>query len=111
MHFIIRICITAFALVCTAYIVPGIEVSNFLVALCAAFVLGILYALVRPLLIILTLPATILTLGLFIFVINAALFLLASSFIDGFEVDGFIPALVGSVLVSVISMLTQKLVT
>lgn len=110
MHFIVRVCITAFALVCTAYVVPGIEVANVVVALVAAFVLALLYTLVRPLLILLTLPATILTLGLFIFVINAMLFWAASSLIDGFEVAGFVPALLGSLVVSVISMITHKLI-
>ncbi len=111
MHFIIRICITAFALLATAYVVPGVSVSNFWVALLAAFVLGLLYTLVRPLLIILTLPATILTFGLFIFVINALLFWFASSFINGFEVAGFLPALIGSLFVSAISMIAHKLIT
>jgi len=109
MRFILRVCITAGALMCAAYLVPGITVASFLVAFLAACVLALLYTLARPLLIILTLPATILTFGLFIFVINASLFWFASSLIDGFEVDGFLPALVGSLVVSVISMVAHKL--
>lgn len=111
MKILIRICVTAFALMTVAYIVPGIAVSNIYVALIAAVVLGFLNSIVRPLLIVFTLPATILTLGLFIFVINAALFYFAAYLIHGFTVSGFIPALVGSVLVAVISTVVNKIVT
>lgn len=78
----------------------GIEVKNFGSAMLAALVLGLLNAFVRPLLIILTLPVTLLTLGLFLFVINAVTFQLASSLLDGFHVHGFWDALLGSVLYS-----------
>ena len=73
-------------------------------------ILGILNILVKPILVILTLPITIVTLGLFIFVINAFIFLFVASLIEGFTVDGFIPALIGSILVSVISLITKHLI-
>lgn len=82
----------------------GIELRSFGSALWAAFVLGLLNAFVRPLLILLTLPVTVLTLGLFIFVINALTFQMASGLLDGFQVSGFWSALLGSVLYSVLSL-------
>lgn len=108
MKFLIRLFFTAGTLLLVAYIIPGIHVDGFMTAVVAAFILGILNALVRPFLILLTLPITILTLGIFIFVINASLFLLVAKFVDGFRVDGFLPALLGSILVSIISSYIHK---
>jgi len=105
----IRILITALALVIVERLIPGIVVEGLYPALIAAVVLGLLNVIVKPILIILTLPVTIVTLGLFIFVINALLFWFAASFIDGFSVEGFIPALIGSIAVSVISAIGNKL--
>ena len=110
MKFIARLLIVALALVLVTYIVPGIVVSGFYPAVISAFILGILNAIVRPILVILTLPVTILTLGLFIFVINAGLFLFVASFVDGFSVSGFWSALAGSIIVSIISSIANKLV-
>jgi putative membrane protein len=87
----------------TAQIVPGIEVKNFTVALIAAVALGLINAIIRPLLILFTLPLTILTLGLFIFVVNAISLSLASYFISGFEVKSFFAALFGSIVVRIVS--------
>jgi putative membrane protein len=109
MKIIIRILITALALVLVANLIPGIEVENFYAAIIAALILGLLNIFVKPLLVLLTLPITILTLGLFMFVINAGLFLFASSFVKGFSVDGFLPALIGSLLVSIISAIGNSL--
>lgn len=109
MKIIIRILITALALVLVANLIPGIEVENFYAAVIAALILGLLNIFVKPLLVLLTLPITILTLGLFMFVINALLFLFASSFVEGFSVSGFLPALVGSLLVSIISAVGNSL--
>ena len=111
MQILIKIVITAVALLVVEWLVPGITIDNFVTALIAAVILGLLNLIARPILVILTLPVTILTLGLFIFVINAALFLLAASFVDGFTVSGFIPALIGSLLVSIFSAMGNKLVT
>lgn len=110
MKLLARLLITAFALVLTTYLVPGIAVEGAYPAIIAALFLGIVNAVVRPLLVLLTLPVTILTLGLFIFVINAGLFLFVASFVDGFSVDGFFPALLGSVLVSIISGIVNKFI-
>ncbi len=109
MRFLIRLLITALALLAVTQVVPGITVSGWLPALMAAFFLGILNAVVRPILVILTLPVTILTLGLFIFVINAGIFLLVASFLDGFEVSGFLSALIGSIVISIASGIAHKL--
>lgn len=95
--------INALALLALPYVVPSIQVASFATALIVALVLGLINAVLRPLLILLTLPVTLLTLGLFIFVINALLFQLAGNLVGGFHVGGFWPALVGSIAYSVIS--------
>ena len=105
-----RLVITAFALVLVAEFVPGIAVDSASTALIAALILGILNALIRPILVILTLPITVVTLGLFIFVINALIFWVAASFLNGFTVSGFLPALIGSFIVSIISSLLNHYV-
>ena len=110
MSIIFRLLITALALLACAYLVPGIEVTSFFVAVVAAMVLGLLNLIVRPVLIILTLPVTLLTLGLFIFIINAILFFFAASVVSGFVVDGFVPALIGSIVVSLISALGNRFI-
>jgi putative membrane protein len=103
MKIISRILVTALVLILTAYLIPGIEVAGVYPAIIAALVLGVLNVIVKPILVILTLPITIVTLGLFMFVINAGLFMFAASFIDGFMVSGFFIALLGSLIVSVSS--------
>ncbi len=110
MSIIIHIALVALALMGVAYIVPGISVDSFLTACIAAILIGILNVFVRPLLIILTLPVTIITFGLFVFVINALLFAAAAAFIDGFSVSGFLPALVGACLISIASTISWRLV-
>jgi putative membrane protein len=95
--------VNALALLALPYVVPTIQVAGFGTALLVAVVLGLINALLRPLLVLLTLPVTLLTLGLFIFVINALLFLLTGSLIDGFQVGGFWSALFGSIAYSLIS--------
>ena len=102
--------INAIALVAVAYLVPGIAVSDFVTALIAALVLGLLNAVIRPVLILLTLPATLLTLGLFIFVINGLLFWFVGSFIAGFTVNGFWPGLFGAIAYSIVSWLLSALI-
>lgn len=103
-----RVLITALALLLVAKLLPGVVVDGLYPALIAAVVLGLLNLVARPILILLTLPITIVTLGLFIFVINALLFLFAASFVDGFEVSGFWVALLGSLIVSVISAMGHR---
>lgn len=92
----------ALGILLVTYIVPGVTVSSFLTALLVALVLGLFGAIVRPVLILLTLPVTILSLGLFILFINAGLFLLASYLIPGFEVSGFWSAFWGAIVVGLI---------
>ncbi len=100
MKMIIRWLLLAAALVLLTQWDSGIHVKSFGSAMWAAFVIGLLNAFVRPLLILLTLPVTVLTMGLFLFVINALTFQMASNMIEGFQVQGFWHALVGSVLYS-----------
>lgn len=109
MYIIARILLTAVALLAAAYLVPGIEIAGPYIAIIVAILLGILNLIVRPILIFLTLPITILTLGLFLFVINAALFWFVASFVEDFEVVSFGAALLGSVIVSVISAIGSRL--
>ncbi len=95
--------INAVSLLALSKLMPSIHVRDFTAALIAALVLGLVNTLIRPLLVLLTLPVTLLTLGLFIFVINALLFQLVGSVLKGFEVGGFASALIGSILYSLIS--------
>jgi putative membrane protein len=105
----------ACALLLVAHLFSGVQVTSFTSALVAAMVLGLLNAVVRPLLVILTLPATILTLGLFLFVINAAMFWAAAWMLDGLKVTSFGAALVGSLIYSacglVIEMALERVFT
>ena len=101
--------INALALIAVAYLMPGVSVSTFGAALIAALVLGLINAVVRPILVLLTLPVTLLTLGLFLFVINALLFWGVAEIVGGFRVTGFGAALVGSILYSLITLLTSWL--
>ena len=95
----------ALALILVAKMTPGVEISGFLAALIAAVVIGFINIFIKPVITILTLPINILTLGLFTLIINAVLFALAAVLVPGFSVGGFIPALVGSILFSILSML------
>ena len=108
---IIRWLTLTFAIIVTAYLVGGIEVSGFWSALFAAGILGILNAFFRPIILILTLPINILTMGLFTFVINAVLLKMASGVISGFNVEGFWPAVFGSLLISVVSWLLNSFIS
>ncbi len=109
MNIILRILLSALTLLVIAYFVPGIAVDGVYIAIIAAIVLGILNAVVRPVLLVLTLPITLLTLGLFAFVINGLLFWFAASFLEGFSVSGLWTALMGSLLMTLASMLSNKL--
>ena len=94
----------AAALLLVAHLYPGIEVRGFGAALVAALILGLLNAIVRPLLVVLTMPVTVVTLGLFLFVINAAVFQFAAWMVDGLQVAGFWAALIASLLYSLCGM-------
>lgn len=102
--------INALALLALPYIVPGVHLDSFWVALLAALVLGFLNTLIRPVLILLTLPVTLITLGLFVFVINGILFWFVASFLEGFRVAGFWSAVFGAIAYAVISWAASLLV-
>ncbi|MCP4125215.1 MAG: phage holin family protein, partial [Bacteroidetes bacterium] len=88
MNLLVKIIISSLAVLLTAYILPGIHVDSYITALCVAMVLAILNGIVKPILIVFTIPITIFTLGLFLLVINAIIILLTDNFVDGFYVDG-----------------------
>lgn len=111
MSIIIRWFINALALMLVAYLYPGVQVAGMFEALIAALVLGLVNALIRPILVLLTLPVTVLTLGLFIFVINAFLFWFVAEIVKGFMVSGFMGALIGSVLFSIITIISSWLIS
>ena len=100
--------LSASALLFVAYIYSGVEVKSFTAAMIAAFVIGLLNTVVRPVLVVLTLPVTVVTLGLFLFVINALMFWAAAGVLDGFHVRGFVPALVGSLIYSLIGLVIES---
>lgn len=104
MQLIVRWLLLSAALLMVAYLYTGVSVTSFVSAMIAAFVLGLFNTLLRPLLVLLTLPATLLTLGLFLFVINAAMFYLAANVLEGFHVRSFGAALIGSLIYSACGM-------
>ena len=108
MKVLIKWLLSAAALLLVAYIYQGVEVSSFTAALVAAFVIGLLNTFVRPVLVILTLPVTVLTLGLFLFIINALMFWAAAGVLSGFHVRDFTAALIGSLIYSVIGIVIES---
>ena len=102
--------INALALIAVAYLMPGVAVASFWSALVAALILGLVNAFIRPVLVILTLPVTVITLGLFILVINGLLFWFVGSFIEGFTVQGFWSGFFGAILFSIVSWALSALV-
>jgi putative membrane protein len=111
MSFIVKIMISTLAVLITAWLLPGVEIDNnsFLTALIVAVVLSFLNTVVKPILIFLTIPITILTLGLFLIVINACLILFASRLVDGFHVRGFFWAFMFSLIVSLITSIFEAI--
>lgn len=103
--------LNAVALLIVAYILPGIAVASFWSALIAALVLGLLNTLVKPVLVLLTLPITVVTLGLFLLVLNALVFWFAGSVLRGFQVNGFWWALLGALIYSIIAGLLSGLIS
>jgi putative membrane protein len=109
---LLRWFLSAIALLAVAYIYPNVRVESFFAAAIAALALGLVNALIRPILVVLTLPVTLITLGLFLFVINALLFWLVAEVVKGFTVQGgFLSALVGSLLYSLITTVVSWLVS
>ena len=108
MKLIAKWLLSASALLAVAYLYSGVQVSGFGAALLAAFVIGLLNTIVRPVLVVLTLPVTLVTLGLFLFVINALMFWAAAGVMDGFKVNGFTSALLGSLIYSVFGVVIES---
>ncbi len=100
--------LSAASLLLVAYVYTGVQVSSFTTALIAAFVIGLFSVVLRPILVVLTLPVTVITLGLFLFVINALLFWAAAAVLDGFQVRGFLAALLGSLIYSVLGLVVDS---
>ena len=109
MRFLLRLILNAVAIIVAAYLIPGISVASPGAALVAALALAIVNAIVRPVLLLLTLPLTILTLGLFIFVVNAICLALVAWLVPGFGVSGFGAALLGALVISLVSWLLSSL--
>jgi putative membrane protein len=107
MRLLIKWLLSALALLAVTYIYHGVQISGFTSALIAAAVIGLLNMIVRPVLVVLTLPVTIVTLGLFLFVINALIFWAASGLLGGFVVNGFVAALIGSLIYSLIGVIIE----
>lgn len=107
MRLLLRWLLAACALLLVAYLYNGVQVRSFPSALIAAAVIGVFYLILRPVLILLTLPVTVVTFGLFLFVINALLFWGAASLLDGFYVSGFWAALLGSLIYSLIMIVVD----
>lgn len=108
MKIIAKWLLSAAALLAVAHLYSGVQVTSFGSALIAAFVIGLFNTVLRPILVVLTLPVTLITLGLFMFVINALMFWAAASVLDGFHVLGFMAALIGSLIYSVLGMVIES---
>ena len=110
MRLLFRVLLNAVALLVAAWLVPGVQITGAAAAVLAALLLGVVNALVRPVLLLLTLPFTLVTLGLFIFVVNAVCFALTAALVPGFRLSGFLAALLGSIVVSLVSWILNALV-
>ena len=108
MKLIFKWLLSAVALLAVASVYSGVQVTHYGSALIAAFVIGLFNTVLRPVLVVLTLPVTVVTLGLFLFVINALMFWAASSLLDGFQVRGFGAALLGSLIYSVLGLVIDS---
>ncbi len=110
MKLLVRWLLNAIIIMFLPYTIPGINVAGFYTALIAALVLGLINAIIRPIILLFTLPINVLTLGLFTFIINAALVLLTSSIVKGFYVSGFTSAFFAAIVISVFSWLFNSMV-
>ena len=109
MRFLARLVLNGLAIIIAAWLLPGLHITSPLSALLAGVLLGFVNAIVRPVLFFLTLPLTLLTLGLFIFILNAICFGLTALLVPGFSIDGFFSAMFGALLVSVVSWILNGL--
>ena len=110
MNLLLSVLISTVSILITAYLVPGISVKNFWAALVLSVVLGFLNFTLRPILLLLTLPVNILTLGLFTFVVNAVIILVAGSLVPGFGVDSFLAALIFSLVLSIVNSVISAVI-
>ena len=110
MKLLVELITRMIVLLVTAYVVPGFHIDSYSTALIVALVLGILNMLLKPLLVLFTLPATILSFGLFIFVINAILLIVASQFIKGFRIDSFFTAVIAAIVISIVSSILSTII-
>lgn len=108
MRLLVKWLLSAAALLAVAHLYSGVVVQSFSAALVAALVIGLFNTVLRPILVVLTLPVTVVTLGLFLFVINALMFYWAASLLDGFQVQGFTAALIGSLLYTLMGMVIHS---
>ena len=111
MHLLLKIALSTIAVMLTSYILPGVTLDSFLTALAPALLIAVLNTLVKPVLIILTIPVTIITFGLFLLVINASIIMIASSLLRGFHVSGFWYALIFSIILSGITAVLESMVS
>ena len=109
MGFLIRVVLNGMAIYVAAWLVPGIHLAGPVPTLIAGLILGLVNALVRPILILLTLPFTIVTLGLFLFIVNTICLALTAWVVPGFEITGFVPAFLGALIVTVVSWILSGL--
>jgi len=109
MGFLLKILITATAAIIAAYILPGVTLDSLMTALVVGLILSLLNAIVKPVLVVLTIPITILTLGLFLLIINALLVFVTDYFVDGFAVSGWITAILFSLIVSLVTYILDAL--
>lgn len=110
MNYILKMLLTAVAVLLIEYLLPGVTVDSYYTAVWVAVIIGVLYSILKPILVVLSLPVTILTLGLFLFVINALIIIIASKFIDGFNVSDFWSALFFSILLSIVQSFLYKMI-
>ena len=108
-YLLLRLATLVFALLLIARLVPGVSVDSLYTALVVAVLLGLINITIKPLLLLLTLPLTLITLGLFALVVNAALFWFVATFVEGFSVDGFVPAFIGALILSLVNWAVSKL--
>ncbi|MEM9025274.1 MAG: phage holin family protein [Bacteroidota bacterium] len=109
MNFLVKMLIHALAVLVAAWLMPGVQVDGYITAILVAVVLAGLNYLVRPVLIVLTIPVTVITLGLFLLVINALIILIASSIVDGFHVSGFLAAFFFSLILSLVTSIFERI--
>src|SRR5580765_1036324 len=110
MRFLLRLLLNGLAIMVAAWFVPGVRLAGVVPAIVAGMILGFVNALVRPVLLLLTLPFTLLTLGLFIFIVNAVCFALTAALVPGFDLSGFFAAFFGALVVTLVSWVVSALI-